>query len=93
MYLSQIGFTPALSKQELRALTVHYTAKEVRKGLEATMKKVEKHFTKEQNLFQVGALTAVQTHINTYTRSSHTSLCAVRAVCCTLLYYTYITVH
>ena len=50
----EIGFYPEFSKQKLKALTGEYTVKEVKKGLESTMKKIEKHFTKEQNLFMVG---------------------------------------
>ena len=49
----QIGFDPEFSKQKLKALIGEYSVKELKKGVEAVMKKIEKHFSKDKNLFMV----------------------------------------
>lgn len=50
---SEIGYQMAFSKQELRKVISLYPGREVKKGLEALYKKVEKHLSDEGNLLQV----------------------------------------
>eukprot|EP00116_Pleurobrachia_bachei_P007851 sb/3468113/ len=51
--VTEIGFDPEFSKQKLKALIGEYSVKELKKGVEAVMKKIEKHFSKDKNLFMV----------------------------------------
>jgi len=53
---SEIGYQMAFSKQELRKVISLYPGREVKKGLEALYKKVEKHLSDEGNLLQVRLL-------------------------------------
>lgn len=50
---SEIGYQMAFSKQELRKVISLYPGREVKKGLEALYRKVEKHLSDEGNLLQV----------------------------------------
>ena len=50
---SEIGYQMAFSRAELRRVIKEYPAKEVKKGLEALYKKVDKHLSEEENLLQV----------------------------------------
>lgn len=50
---TEISYQMAYSKQELRKLIAQYPAREVKKGLDALYKKVEKHLCDEENLLQV----------------------------------------
>lgn len=50
---SEIGFQMAYSRAELKRVIKEYPAKEVKKGLEALFKKVEKHLSEEENVLQV----------------------------------------
>ena len=43
----------AFSRAELKRVIKEYPAKEVKKGLEALYRKVEKHLSEEENLLQV----------------------------------------
>ncbi|XP_060579982.1 exocyst complex component 1-like isoform X2 [Ruditapes philippinarum] len=49
----EIGFQLAFSKQELRKVIKEYTGKEVKKSLDHLYKKVEKHLSEDENLYQV----------------------------------------
>ncbi len=50
---SEIGYQMAFSRAELKRVIKEYPAKEVKKGLEALYRKVEKHLSEEENLLQV----------------------------------------
>lgn len=50
---TEISYQMAYSKQELRKVIAQYPAREVKKGLDALYKKVEKHLCDEENLLQV----------------------------------------
>ncbi|XP_052277522.1 exocyst complex component 1-like isoform X2 [Dreissena polymorpha] len=49
----EVGFQLAFSKTELRKVIKEYTGKEVKKSLENLYKKLEKHLSEEENLYQV----------------------------------------
>lgn len=49
----EIGFQLAFSKQELRKVIKEYPGKEVKKSLDHLYKKLEKHLSEEENLYQV----------------------------------------
>ncbi|CAG8627812.1 8095_t:CDS:10, partial [Paraglomus occultum] len=49
----EVGFHMRYSKESLKKLTEHYTAREIKKGLEQLYKRVEKHFTEEEGLLRV----------------------------------------
>jgi len=50
---SEIGYQMAFSRNELKRVIKEYPSKEVKKGLDALYKKVEKHLSEEENLLQV----------------------------------------
>lgn len=50
---SEIGYQMAFSRAELKRVIKEYPAKEVKKGLEALYKKVEKHLSEDESLLQV----------------------------------------
>nr|CAG4643786.1 EOG090X02H9 [Lepidurus arcticus] len=50
---SEVGYQVMFSKQELRKVISMYPGKEVKKGLDALYKKVEKHLSEESTLLQV----------------------------------------
>ncbi|XP_057667737.1 exocyst complex component 1 [Diorhabda carinulata] len=50
---SEVSYQLAFSKQELRKVINQYPGSQVKKGLEALYKKVEKHLSEEENLLQV----------------------------------------
>ncbi|EEC10565.1 exocyst complex component sec3, putative, partial [Ixodes scapularis] len=49
----EVGYQLAFSKQELRKVIREYPGKEVKRGLEALYRKVEKHLCEEESLLQV----------------------------------------
>ncbi|WAR00092.1 EXOC1-like protein [Mya arenaria] len=49
----EVGFQLAFSKTELRKVIKDYTGKEVKKSLDHMYKKLEKHLSEEENLYQV----------------------------------------
>ena len=53
---SEIGYQMAFSRAELKRVIKEYPAKEVKKGLEALYKKVDKHLSEEENLLQVSLM-------------------------------------
>ena len=56
---SEIGYQMAFSKQELRKVISLYPGREVKKGIEALYRKVEKHLSDEGNLLQVKRIAAI----------------------------------
>ncbi|CAG9854021.1 unnamed protein product [Phyllotreta striolata] len=50
---SEVSYQLAFNKQELRKVINQYPGSQVKKGLEALYKKVEKHLSEEENLLQV----------------------------------------
>lgn len=63
-----MGYQLAFSKQELRKVIREYPGKEVKRGLEALYRKVEKHLCEEESLLQVRAASFLYS-VSPYDRS------------------------
>ncbi|KAL4230853.1 Exocyst complex component 1 [Mactra antiquata] len=63
----EVGFQLAFSKQELRKVIKEYPGKEVKKSLDHLYKKLEKHLSEEENLYQVVWVSMQNEFIKQYT--------------------------